>query len=387
MSHNTDMPDSGTLLSKLPYANNELEMDTSDELDELKIDHFDKLDELLCTVETRDLAAFRRVNFICNVNDNDWDIDGLALRVARLLDALPQLQTLQLDGPRGTGDLLLRAIADSVTSFTALKTVIWGRYRSPLNELLPLWGSHVEHIEVSVAEPVAQSLNRWPVPIHSLKKLNLHYSTIRIGTVEELLRLSPCLELFRYDHRMDAVNKKTWQDCSLLIAALQQVQLTLRELDLSLTLYSSCRDHEVDCFEILPVKGQLGPLQVFSRLHKLKAPIVTLLGWSPGEKPLRLAEVLPRGLTHLGLTEDMLWQCTYEWNKELVLEELNAFLDVWRSVTPDLQAMEFWISWGDAEEAKLRMKCVEAGVLCNFQPYAEGSYSAMGFQWVTMGKT
>jgi hypothetical protein len=172
-----------------------------------------------------------------------------------------------------------------------------------------------------------------------------------------------------------------------LIAALQQVQLTLRELDLSLTLYSSCRDHEVDYFEISPVEGQLGPLQEFSRLRKLKAPIVTLLGWSPGELPLRLAEVLPRGLTHLGLTEDMLWQCTYEWNKELVLEELNAFLDVWRSVTPDLQAMEFWISWGDAEEAKLRMKCVEAGVLCNFQPYAEGRYSAMGFQWVTMGKT
>jgi hypothetical protein len=93
------MPDSGTL-SKVPCANNELEMDTSDELDELKIDTFDKLDELLRTVEKRDLAAFRRFNFICNVDDNDSNIDGLELRMARLLDALPQLQMLQLYGPR-----------------------------------------------------------------------------------------------------------------------------------------------------------------------------------------------------------------------------------------------------------------------------------------------
>jgi hypothetical protein len=85
---------------------------------------------------------------------------------------------------------------------------------------------------------------------------------------------------------------------------------------------------------ISPVRGQLGPLKKFSRLRKLKAPIVTLLGWSPGALPLRLAEVLPAGLRHLGLTEDMLSQCTYEWDEELVLEELDAFLGVWRSVTP-----------------------------------------------------
>jgi hypothetical protein len=196
------MPDSGTL-SKVPCANNELEMDTSDELDELKIDTFDKLDELLRTVEKRDLAAFRRFNFICNVDDNDSDIDGLELRMARLLDALPQLQTLQLYRPRATGELQPRVIADSMTSFTALKTVIWGKYRSPLNELLPLWRFHVEHIEVSVAEPVAQSLKCWPAPLHSLKKLNLHDSAIAISTVKKLLCLSPHLELFRYDHRMD----------------------------------------------------------------------------------------------------------------------------------------------------------------------------------------
>ena len=179
------------------------------------------------------------------------------------------------------------------------------------------------------------------------------------------------------------------QDCSLLMAALQQVQPTLRELDLSLSLYSSCNDQDFDSFKI-SVKGQLGPLQVFSRLRKLKAPIVTLLGWSPDKfNSLRLAEVLPRGLTHLGLTDDLSDQYTYEWNKGLVLGELNAFLDVWRSVTPDLQAMEFWMSWEEEEaqkiEPELRRKCEKAGVLCTFPEYVEGSYSTMGFQWVRHG--
>jgi hypothetical protein len=71
------MLDSGTL-SNVPCANNEL-----------KIDTFDELDELLCTVEERDLAAFRRVNFIYNIDDGDLDIDWLELCTARFLGTLP----------------------------------------------------------------------------------------------------------------------------------------------------------------------------------------------------------------------------------------------------------------------------------------------------------
>jgi hypothetical protein len=125
-------------MSEVPCANDEL---MTDESDELKIDTFDKLDELLRTVEKHDLAAFRRVNFIYNVNYNDSDMDGQELRTARFLGALPRLQTLQLDGFTATGQLLQRAITEaSATSFGELKTVIWGSYRSPLDEVLPLWG-------------------------------------------------------------------------------------------------------------------------------------------------------------------------------------------------------------------------------------------------------
>ena len=110
-----------------------------------------------------------------------------------------------------------------------------------------------------------------------------------------------------------------------------------------MNLYNDAAE-EVEYLKIWPVKGQLGPLREFSSLRKLKAPIVTLLGWSPGELPLRLAERVPAGLTHLGLTEELSMQCTYEWDVALVLEELAAFLGVWRSVTPDLQAVEVWLT-------------------------------------------
>ena len=69
-------------------------------------------------------------------------------------------------------------------------------------------------------------------------------------------------------------------------------------------LYSNAAAEEVDDLEICPVNGQLGPLREFSRLCKLKAPIVTLLGWPPDEL-LWLAEVVPTGLTYLGLTKDL----------------------------------------------------------------------------------
>jgi hypothetical protein len=83
-------------------------------------------------VEKRDLAAFRRVNFIYDVNDNDLDIDKLELRTARFLGSLPQLQTLQLDGWDLTGRLLQRTVAEAtMTSFRELKNCHLGQSSRP----------------------------------------------------------------------------------------------------------------------------------------------------------------------------------------------------------------------------------------------------------------
>jgi hypothetical protein len=182
---------------ELKIDTNKLKLDTN----KPKLDTFDKLDELLRTVEKRDLAAFQRVNFVYDFEGNDPDIDKLELRTARFLSSLPHVQTLQLEGWALTGRLLQRTIGKgALMPFRELKTVIWGSHDSPLDELLPLWRLSVEHIEVRVAEPVARSRKDWPAPTPSLRKLNLHRSTITDRAFADLLNLSPRLELLRYDH-------------------------------------------------------------------------------------------------------------------------------------------------------------------------------------------
>ena len=89
-----------------------------------------------------------------------------------------------------------------MTSFKELKTVIWGSHGTPLNELLPLWGFSLEHIEVRTTEPVSP-IKHWPAPISSLRRLNLHRSTIGDRTLRKLLCLLPCLETLRYDAILD----------------------------------------------------------------------------------------------------------------------------------------------------------------------------------------
>jgi hypothetical protein len=193
------MPDSS--ISEVPCANNELVTNTSNESDKLKIDTFGNLDKLLRAAEKGDLAAVRQVHFIYNILDSDNPyIDEL--RTARFLGALPRLQSLQLDGWTGMGRLLQTITDASATPFGNLKTIIWGSGMNPLDEMLPLWRLPVEHIEVSVGEPelVTRSRKCWPAPSHSLKRLNLHFSTIEHRTLEKLLHLSPDLELLRYDH-------------------------------------------------------------------------------------------------------------------------------------------------------------------------------------------
>jgi hypothetical protein len=102
-------------------------------------------------------------------------------------------------------ELELRETNEWTAIGETFKVAIWGKDKRPLDELLPLWGlPFLEHIEVSVAEPVAGSDQCWPAPTRSLRRLNLYRSTVANRTVAKLLDISPRLELFRYDHWCDA---------------------------------------------------------------------------------------------------------------------------------------------------------------------------------------
>ena len=373
-------------VSEVPYANNELVTDISNESDVLKIDTFDKLDELLHTAGKNDLATIQQVNFTYNVDDLRLD-KGLELRTARFLGALPQLQTLQLDQPlqldqtphwhlhasKAMGQLLQRAIAEaSATSFRELKIIIWGLHPNPLDEMLPLWGLPVEHIEVGLKEPVSWSHKPWPAPNLSLRRLNLHSSTIKHSTLEKLLHLSP-LEVLRY-HR--ACDVSAPQDSSLLMAALRQVQSTLRELHLSINLFSQYTEDVEEVRWIFPVSGQLGPLEEFS----------------PDRDTTRM---VTEQITHA--CEGGAHRVNISWphrkhvrSRDVVLKELAAFLSDWRGVTPDLQTMEVWLTvyrWDNAKLAKMQKMCEEAqksglSFILHRRRESDGIYSSRTFHWV-----
>jgi hypothetical protein len=186
---------------------------------------------------------------------------------------------------------------------------------------------------------------------------------------------------------VDSAPDQRWHDCSLLTAALQQVQSTLTELDLSVNIYSEAGRPVEFLDELQPVSSQLA-LREFPRLRILKAPITTLLGWSPDE-PRPLAEVVPAGLTHLCLTEDLASHGSYKWVEKFVIKELAAFLAVWRSATPSLQAVEFWLNgsctrWHEDVE-QLRTMCEVAGVRYSVRWLWGSSWSSrssMTYQWL-----
>jgi len=108
-----------------------------------------------------------------------------------------------------------------------------------------------------------------------------------------------------------------------------------------------------------------------------------LLGWSPDELLLLLEEVVPAGLTHLGLAEDLAAQYNYEWNEELVLEAIAVFLSILDCVVSDLQVMEFWLNQVDNRWEEAKVMCKEAGVLCIIHWDMEPMTSSLTtFPWV-----
>ncbi|KAN0068274.1 hypothetical protein V8E54_013470 [Elaphomyces granulatus] len=291
-------------LQKNGLSDNTTRYARTDESDEMKIDTFN---------EEAGFSCFPPSYYVDD-DDPDMDIDGLELRTARFLGSPP--------------------VADFAARWMVLNRAVTPTnnhrgHRDARSTNCCLCDTSQLHGRVctGLLQPFAEETE--PAPLAH-------------RTVMKLLRLSPCLELLRYDNMCP----RRLQDGSLLTAALKQV---------GVGVYSG------------------------EAADELKAPIVTLLGWSPGEFPLRLTEVVPAGLTHLSLTEDLVAQCTYEWDEQLVLDELKAFLSVWRTVTPDLQVVEVWLChaydrWKDENVAEL------PGVLCIVHLNEEPSCSLITYQ-------
>jgi len=102
-------------------------------------------------------------------------------------------------------------------------------------------------------------------------------------------------------------------------------------------------------------------LRDFDKLAKLDVPLALLIGhadFNPGQ----LADVLPKGLEHLCLNDDVAGAFHFEWPTSTITKNLEVWLSNWRSVTPHLQTVELELSNSRPDLMAMEKICQKAGV-------------------------
>ena len=217
-----------------------------------------------------------------------------------------------------------------------------------------------------------------------LTTLVLRHAQIQVPTLRKLLAMMPRLEALNCDFECDAEPRDPYHamylDCGELGAALQMVQETLVELQVSVGFVTSAA-LEIDNGGSLEsgdgwgIKERLGAsLKTFGRLRSLDVPWSVLLGWLV-ESRIPLAECLPQELQTLVLSHDLGYFVNYEWdNDSTCVGSLLEYLEIC-SRRGELQNLKVRFS-GDYEDeerptldqalwGKVDEKCKEIG--CQLQ--------------------
>ncbi len=160
-----------------------------------------------------------------------------------------------------------------------------------------------------------------------LTTLVLRHAQIQMPTLHKLLAMMPRLETLKCDFECDAEPRDPYHamylDCSELGLALQTIQKTLVELQVSVGFVTSAaleidNGGSVESGDGWGIKGRLGAsLHDFGRLRSLDVPWSVLLGWLVGSR-IPLAECLPHGLQTLVLSHGLGYFVNYEWDNDAI---------------------------------------------------------------------
>jgi hypothetical protein len=203
-----------------------------------------------------------------------------------------------------------------------------------------------------------------PPRSESLTTLHLFRTHINRDTLSQLLKGTPKLKSFNYEHEvplnnLNATSTSVHQYLNLtgLNEALSHVMDTLEECRLSLALAPG----SLSPVEILetpgefpPVQGTLTVLKSMKNLKKVELPMVMFLGWYMGFAA-RLEEVLPSGITHLALRDDFVgfcnWAVGFNCNKKVGL--IGEYIEARSVHVPQLEEFkmllkvmkhDYWLS-------------------------------------------
>ncbi|KAF4872602.1 hypothetical protein CGCSCA1_v008362 [Colletotrichum siamense] len=170
----------------------------------------------------------------------------------------------------------------------------------------------------------------------TLKSLVLKRCQLTEDNIATIIRNSSTLEVLRLDIAIDADCAKGWLNMENLQTALTPLKESLKDLSLSLTLWSSTA---IDCGGPGPwgIRGSIGSLEDFTSLTHLAISLPVLLGWKT-QGASDLIDVLPESLEVLTITNEMASWGKYQWD-DLNCEGGHAEAARWETL--EWKIMEF----------------------------------------------
>ncbi|GAB1192899.1 hypothetical protein APSETT444_002098 [Aspergillus pseudonomiae] len=266
-----------------------------------------------------------------------------------LLSQLPNIKSLYLGlnfarESRILGMMLRSALCEEcqesdLPSFTHLQDV-YTDYRNTADALSLFYLPSVEHIWTVVDNPATFM---WPgvYPPNPSRLVSLDLTMLREGHLGQVLSATPRLRKLRWDwhYRPDLKDRFVTDiiDLDQIAADLSHVQETLTDLTITAGSDVSLADPE------LPTLNFRGSFKAFSGLHmleNLEVPISFFLGFSSKEpNVVGLGEALPKNIQWLTVTDDLCFQCEWEWywEAESLFEAFRSWLQDCKKALPRLQ--------------------------------------------------
>ena len=333
--------------------------------------------------------------------------------MARLVSSLPRLQYLELSihceqSSTASGEVLKREIMNkdrppdrrsSTPSLTSLVSLKHASYFTAVN-IFPfhpyythqqqprfqdfLWFFYLPSLESLHATAVETSLPlTWleqPPTASSLKALHLIQSHVHEESLETIFKALPNLETFEYHYACDderpSIGTRAWLDCSKLGHALQQLKSSLKTLTITIEFVVRSA-WELSWTDRFGIRGNLGRLDGFSKLTKLHAPFIVLVGDYPASS-VHLVDTLPKGLRHFCCTNDMNDWDGWPWPDPAVLEQFRKYLRSDTCLQLDLLELRvvevsdwMWHPIWSLIRYELDQLCESAGVRLDFAGFEE----------------
>ncbi|KAJ0385228.1 hypothetical protein COL922a_006824 [Colletotrichum nupharicola] len=246
---------------------------------------------------------------------------GQLISASNNSSVLNSLETLQLSIPNPDGDL----------------TKDFGCCIYP-ESILPFFSlPSIKTIELHRGDDGGKPIK--PIPLltaPTLKSLVLKRCQLTEDSIAKIIRNSPTLEVLRVDIAIDADCAKGWLNMENLQTALAPLEESLKELSLSLNLWSSTA---IDCGGPGPwgIRGSIGSLEDFTSLTHLTISLPVLLGWKT-QGAADIIDVLPETLEVLTFTNEMSFWWKYQWD-DLNREDGDAEVAKWETL--EWKIMEF----------------------------------------------